>query len=54
MGDFAQGVKAFKKGMLDDDRPKASQVDAAKVTDNPDKEVVRSNEVGRQTENADT
>jgi len=54
IADFAHGIKAFKKGMLDDDRRKASQVDTVKVTDNPDKESLRSCEMGCQTENADT
>jgi len=36
MGDIAQGIKAFKKGMAEDDKPPPSQADAVKAIDRPD------------------
>ena len=34
MGDVAQGIKAFKKGMSDDDGPPKTGPDGVKVIDN--------------------
>jgi sec-independent protein translocase protein TatA len=33
MGDVAQGIKAFKKGMSDDDTAKADQADPKTITE---------------------
>ena len=33
MGDFAQGIKAFKKGMSEDDKTADSKADPAKTID---------------------
>jgi sec-independent protein translocase protein TatA len=33
MGDFAQGIKAFKKGMSEDDKPVETKVEPAKTID---------------------
>ena len=35
MGDVAQGIKAFKKGMSDDDTAKADPVDPKTITEKP-------------------
>ena len=34
MGDFAQGIKAFKKGMSDDDTAKATPSDPKTISEN--------------------
>ena len=41
MGDVAQGIKAFKKGMADDDKP-AEKADPARSIDNPPQTSARS------------
>jgi sec-independent protein translocase protein TatA len=33
MGDFAQGIKAFKKGMAEDDAPAEKKAEPAKAID---------------------
>jgi sec-independent protein translocase protein TatA len=33
MGDFAQGIKAFKKGMSEDDKPAETKAEPAKTID---------------------
>jgi sec-independent protein translocase protein TatA len=33
MGDFAQGIKAFKKGMSEDDKPVETKAEPAKTID---------------------
>ena len=33
MGDFASGIKAFKKGMSEDDKPEPVKADTAKPID---------------------
>jgi sec-independent protein translocase protein TatA len=33
MGDFAQGIKAFKKGMSEDDKPVETKVEPSKTID---------------------
>jgi sec-independent protein translocase protein TatA len=33
MGDFAQGIKAFKKGMAEDDKPAETKAEPAKTID---------------------
>ena len=35
MGDFAQGIKAFKKGMADDDKPAEKPVEPVRTIDQP-------------------
>ena len=35
MGDVAQGIKAFKKGMSDDDKPADKPVEPMKTIDSP-------------------
>lgn len=36
MGEVAQGIRAFQKGMKDDDQP-AAQIDASSTTKEPEK-----------------
>lgn len=47
MGDMAEGIKAFKKGMRDDDHPPQKKVEEVRVYENrPDETRVKdSNEV---------
>lgn len=35
MGDVAQGIKAFKKGMADDDKPTEAKADAKTIDHKP-------------------
>jgi sec-independent protein translocase protein TatA len=42
MGDLAQGIKSFKKGMADDDDPKALDERTAETVASPAKEKVAS------------
>jgi len=36
MGDFAQGIKAFKKGMSEEEKPAETKVEPAKTIDHQD------------------
>ncbi len=42
MGDFAEGIKAFKKGMQDDEKPAAQQSEPVKTIDHKPAEMAAS------------
>jgi sec-independent protein translocase protein TatA len=54
MGDVAQGIKSFKKGIAEDDKPAQSQSNEMKAIDHPDKGEVPPSEAVRHTESTNT
>ena len=46
MGDFAQGIKAFKKGMADDDKPADKPVEPVRTIDQPPAPTAARTDVG--------
>ncbi|MET0878772.1 MAG: twin-arginine translocase TatA/TatE family subunit [Tardiphaga sp.] len=46
MGDFAQGIKAFKKGMADDDKPAEKPVEPVRTIDQPPAPTAARTDVG--------
>ena len=56
MGDVAQGIKAFKKGMAADDAPapKAEQPEAVKAVDHRESAEVPQAEPARHTESTNS
>lgn len=50
MGDVAQGIKTFKKGLAEDDKPAPSQSDGTKAVEHPVKSEPSPSEAARPTE----
>ena len=46
MGDVAQGIKAFKKGMADDDKPADKPVEPVRTIDQPPAPTAARTDVG--------
>jgi sec-independent protein translocase protein TatA len=46
MGDFAKGIKAFKKGMADDDKPADKPVEPVRTIDQPPAPTAARTDVG--------
>ncbi|HEY1473883.1 MAG TPA: twin-arginine translocase TatA/TatE family subunit [Pseudolabrys sp.] len=48
MGDFAQGIKAFKKGMSEDDKPAEAKAEPAKSLDHQATSPAPKSETGQR------
>jgi len=48
MGDFAQGIKAFKKGMSEDDKPVEAKTEPAKNIDHQAAGATSKSETGQR------